>query len=60
MIDLMNLTAPLPMAKKPPGQLELEEHEQHTFDLPPELANPSASPCVNVPEWIVRDGVMRT
>jgi len=51
-----NLTAPLPMAKKPPGQLELEEHEQHAFDLPPELADPSASPCVNVPEWFVREG----
>ena len=36
-----NLAAPLPMAKKPPGQLELEEHEQHAFDLPPELADPS-------------------
>merc|ERR1719430_357063 len=51
-----NLAVPLPAAKKPPGQVELEEHEQHAFDLPPELADPSASPCVNVPEWFVREG----
>jgi len=51
-----NLTAPLPLARKPPGQLELDEHEQSVFDLPPELADPSLSPCVNVPEWFVREG----
>jgi len=51
-----NLAAPLPAPKKPPGQVELDEHEQHAFDLPPELADPSASPCVNVPEWFVREG----
>ena len=51
-----NLAAPLPAAKKPPGHIELEKHDQHAFDLPPELADPSASPCVNVPEWFVREG----
>ena len=51
-----NLTSPLPLARKPPGQLELDEHEQSVFDLPPELADPSLSPCVNVPEWFVREG----
>ena len=45
------------MAKKPPEQLELEKHEQHAFDLPPELADPSASPCVNGPKWFVTEGV---
>ena len=35
---------------------ELEEHEQHAFELPPELADPAASPCINVPEWFVREG----
>ena len=47
-----------PMAKKQaraPGELELEEHEQFAFELPPELADPSVSPCVNVPEWFVRE-----
>ena len=39
-----------------PGELELEEHEQVAFELPPELADPSQSPCVNVPEWFVREG----
>ena len=34
---------------------ELEEHEQHAFELPPELADPAASPCINVPEWFVRE-----
>ena len=48
-----------PMEKKharAPGELELEEHEQFAFELPPELADPSVSPCVNVPEWFVREG----
>jgi hypothetical protein len=39
-----------------PSSLELEEHEQLAFELPPELADPSVSPCVNVPEWFVREG----
>ena len=26
------------------------------FELPPEIANPQKSPCVNVPEWFVKDG----
>ena len=26
------------------------------FELPPEIANPHKSPCVNVPEWFVKDG----
>lgn len=40
--------------KKPPG--ETEEHEEHPFELPRELADPQVSPCVNVPEWFVREG----
>ena len=35
----------------PKDVLEVEEHEQHAFELPPELADPAISPCVNVPEW---------
>jgi len=42
------------MEKNPPG--EQEEHEQHAFELPAELADPQRSPCVNVPEWFVREG----
>lgn len=26
------------------------------FELPPEIANPQQSPCVNVPEWFVKEG----
>ena len=26
------------------------------FELPPEIANPQRSPCVNVPEWFVKEG----
>ena len=26
------------------------------FELPPEIANPQKSPCVNVPEWFVKEG----
>ena len=35
---------------------DLTEHEMHAFELPPELADPQKSPCVNVPEWFVREG----
>ena len=27
-----------------------------SFELPPEIANPQKSPCVNVPEWFVKGG----
>ena len=32
--------------------------EEHllAFELPPEIANPQRSPCVNVPEWFVKEG----
>ena len=26
------------------------------FELPPEVSNPQKSPCVNVPEWFVKEG----
>ena len=26
------------------------------FELPPEVSNPQTSPCVNVPEWFVKEG----
>jgi hypothetical protein len=26
------------------------------FELPREIANPQRSPCVNVPEWFVKEG----
>ena len=55
-----------PVAQLAPGKsksgdigaedIELEEHEQHAFELPQELADPAASPCINVPEWFVREG----
>ena len=52
-----NLAPPMEKKdKRAPGELELEEHEQFAFELPPELADPSVSPCVNVPEWFVREG----
>ena len=35
---------------------DMNEHEAHAFTLPPELADPQKSPCVNVPEWFVREG----
>merc|ERR1719400_744021 len=27
-----------------------------SFELPPEIANPQKAPCVNVPEWFVKEG----
>ncbi|XP_023326591.1 uncharacterized protein LOC111700016 [Eurytemora carolleeae] len=41
---------------KPSAPGDLTEHEMHAFELPPELADPQKSPCVNVPEWFVREG----
>jgi len=35
---------------------DLSEHEQHAFEIPPELADPQKTPCVNVPEWFIREG----
>jgi hypothetical protein len=32
------------------------EHETQLFELPPELSDPQKTPCVNVPEWFVREG----
>ena len=29
---------------------------QDVFELPPEMANPQKTPCVNVPEWFVKEG----
>ncbi len=29
---------------------------QEAFELPPELVNPQKAPCVNVPEWFVKEG----
>jgi tetratricopeptide (TPR) repeat protein len=49
-----SMATPLPMVKKPPGQLELEEHEHQAFDLP--LADPSVSPSVNVLLSFAREG----
>ncbi len=31
-------------------------HDNQIFELPPELANPQKAPCVNVPEWFVKEG----
>merc|ERR1719457_402406 len=39
-----------------PPPTDLSEHEQHAFDLPPELSDPQKAPCVNVPEWFIREG----
>lgn len=36
--------------------VEMNEHETQAFTLPPELSDPQKSPCVNVPEWFVREG----
>ncbi|XP_059091219.1 uncharacterized protein LOC131886822 [Tigriopus californicus] len=33
-----------------------KEEEISAFELPPEIANPQKSPCVNVPEWFVKEG----
>jgi alkylated DNA repair dioxygenase AlkB len=35
---------------------EKKEEELTAFELPPEIANPQTSPCVNVPEWFVKEG----
>ena len=35
---------------------DMSEHEQHAFELPPELSDPQKAPCVNVPEWFIREG----
>ena len=32
------------------------DHSRTVFELPPEIANPQRSPCVNVPEWFVKEG----
>jgi len=42
--------------KKRPDELDTGEHESQAFTLPPELSDPQKSPCVNVPEWFVREG----
>ena len=39
-----------------PGQEEEEGLQRDTFELPPEIANPQKAPCVNVPEWFVKEG----
>lgn len=33
-----------------------KEEEISAFELPPEIADPQKSPCVNVPEWFVKEG----
>ena len=53
-VPQVNPVAPAP--GKESASDELEEHEQHAFELPQELADPAASPCINVPEWFVREG----
>jgi len=53
-VPQVNPVAPAP--GKESTSDELEEHEQHAFELPQELADPAASPCINVPEWFVREG----
>ena len=55
-VPQVNPIGPVPGNPKGQGEVELEEHEQHAFELPPELADPAASPCINVPEWFVREG----
>ena len=30
--------------------------QMDSFELPPEIANPQKAPCVNVPEWFVKEG----
>ena len=55
-VPQVNPIGPVPGNPKAQGEVELEEHEQHAFELPPELADPAASPCINVPEWFVREG----
>ena len=55
-VPQVNPVGPVPGKPRTEGDVELEEHEQHAFELPPELADPAASPCINVPEWFVREG----
>ena len=33
-----------------------DSYAKDVFELPPELANPQKAPCVNVPEWFVKEG----
>jgi len=45
------------IVKNAPGEKsEFTEHELQAFTLPPELSDPQKSPCVNVPEWFIREG----
>ena len=37
-------------------QTFLGAEAQDVFELPPEMANPQKTPCVNVPEWFVKEG----
>ncbi|CAB4053989.1 PRPF39 [Lepeophtheirus salmonis] len=39
-----------------PNETSEEEAKPDIFELPPEIANPQKSPCVNVPEWFIKDG----
>ena len=32
------------------------QDQDAVFELPPDLVNPQKSPCVNVPEWFVKEG----
>ena len=34
-----------------PGNREAELAAAKTFELPKEIADPTKSPCVNVPDW---------
>ena len=38
-----------------PGKAD-ENNKPTTFELPKEIADPTKSPCVNVPDWFVNEG----
>ena len=40
-----------PVRQKPEEAPGKEEESQATFELPKEIADPTKSPCVNVPDW---------
>ena len=45
-----------PRGRGAPGEQDEEGLQRDTFELPPEIANPQKAPCVNVPEWFVKEG----
>ena len=53
---LMLGIGPVRPRKGAPGEDDEGKLSKDTFELPPEIADPQKAPCVNVPEWFVKEG----